>query len=57
MGNQQKRMFEIPSNQEHFFQMEMDDEEVDHDFGLQTTKLGGQMNPKKKRFLAMILAR
>ena len=50
-------MFEIPSNQEHFFQMEMDDEEVDHDFGLQTTKLGGQMNPKKKRFLAMILAR
>ena len=33
LGISAKSMFEIPSNQEHFFEMEMDDEEVDLDFG------------------------
>jgi len=42
-------MFEIPSNQEHFFEMEMDDEEVDLDFGLQTTKLAGKDETKEEK--------
>ena len=42
-------MFEILSNQEHFFEMEMDDEEVDLDFGLQTTRLAGKDGTKEER--------
>ena len=42
-------MFKIPSNQEHFFEMEMDDEEVDLDFGLQTTQWTGKDDTKEER--------
>ena len=49
LGKSTKNMFEIPSNQEHFFEMEMDDEEVDLDFGLQTTRLAGKDGTKEER--------
>ena len=50
-------MFEIPSNQEHFFEMEMDDEEVYLDFGVQTTKLAGKDETKEERVSRNVLPR
>lgn len=49
LGKSTVSMFEILSNQEHFFEMEMDDEEVDLDFCLQTTKLTGKDETKEER--------
>lgn len=49
LGKSTKSMFEIPSNQEHFFEMEMDDEKVDPDFGLQTTKLAGKDETEEEK--------